>query len=362
MKAKVNAIKGILHTPPEFKPLINSQTTQLSDKPSAEAAEALGKLAAPLAQAVQKEAAERYKWNQLQKNAKIILDPTTLLEAMEKDEHWADEESDYGITAFLWLCDYFDDNIDEDDVDNNDDNDNDSNSEEKKKKKKKKKKSTKKKKKNEKKKMEKEEEEVEEDEMEYNGLFDDDDEWADRLKHWRGARKVMKTYLKRANLKSAGDVCVWIMNQQQFGDMSCIVKIALFFSLVPPTTVPVERGFSIRNQIKTAIKNRMLVDLLEAIMLINTETGSRLDKKIARRAAEIWLWEEGKTRRNLDSLKYEIQKECKELLIGLGNEHGRKVLEGEDEELEEEGKSKTAVDIVFEKENLKRTLKELSVI
>jgi hypothetical protein len=203
-----------------------------------------------------------------------------------------------------------------------------------------------------------EEEDSDEEEM-YNGLFEDEEEWNARLMHWKGARKILKTYLKRSNLKSAGDVCVWVLHHSQFGNMSCFVKIALFFTLVPPTTVPVERGFSIRNLIKTAIKNRMQVDLLNALMLINCETGNRLSWKIARRAAEIWMWEEGKIRRNLDSLKCEIEKECKVLLGEVGIEGGNKILEGDEEEEEDDlDECRTALDIVFSRENVKSYLKE----
>jgi hypothetical protein len=188
------------------------------------------------------------------------------------------------------------------------------------------------------------------------GLFEDEDEWNDRLKHWKGARVIMKTYLKRANLKSAGDVCLWILKQTQFGSMSTVVKLALFLTLVPPTSVPVERGFSIRNQIKTILKNRMLVDLLSAMMLINVETGKVLDRKIARRASEIWLFEEGIKRRNLMALKFEIEKEHQKLMEIIREEKGNNYNNGqeaEDFEIEE----KIALDIVIENEKIKQTLK-----
>jgi hypothetical protein len=163
---------------------------------------------------------------------------------MEKDEHWADDDSSYGLEDFIWLCDYFNDNTG-DEKNNNGNTDGGC------------------------------------------GLFEGDDEWENRENHWRGARKIMKTYLKREKLNSAGDVCVWIMRKSEFGSMSVVVKLAFFLTLVPPTSVPVERGFSIRNLIKTLLKNRMKVDLMNALMLVNYEINSKLEKFIARRAAEI---------------------------------------------------------------------------
>jgi hypothetical protein len=115
VKAKKNAIAGILHTPTEFKPLINMQKKTLPIKPSAQDTDALRQLAAPLAHAVQKEARSRYAWNRLQEAGKTIFDPNTLLNAMEKDEHWADEDSVYGVNDFLFLCNFFDDNVEDDD-------------------------------------------------------------------------------------------------------------------------------------------------------------------------------------------------------------------------------------------------------
>jgi hypothetical protein len=118
--------------------------------------------------------------------------------------------------------------------------------------------------------------------------------------------------------------------------------------LVPPTTVHVERGFSIRNQIKTALKNRMLVDLMSALMLINAETGTFLDKKIARRAAEIWLFEEKQI------WLYEIEKEFNE----LKREKGVLIDSEEEAESDEEWERKTALGIVFAKEELRVILNQ----
>jgi hypothetical protein len=143
--------------------------------------------------------------------------------------------------------------------------------------------------------------------------------------------------------------------------MSTIVKMALFFTLVHPTTVPVERGFSIRNQIKTALKNRMRVDLLSAMMLINVETGRSLGKKIARRAAEIWMFEEGKRRRKLDDLKSEIEKEYETLLKELMEEERNIIVEEDRDESEDDGDSEvmSALDIVFQKEKIKNVLNDV---
>jgi hypothetical protein len=172
----------------------------------------------------------------------------------------------------------------------------------------------------------------------------------------------MRTYLERETPHNAGDVCMWILDQSQFGNMSIVVKLALFLTLVPPTSVPVERGFSIRNQMKTLLKNRMRVVLLTALMIINTETGIELDRKIARRAAEIWLFEEGVKRRNLDSLKFEIEKEY-ETLMGEIREVGGNNYVKENEEgdwFDEEEENNTALNIVFTVEKLKNILKRMN--
>jgi hypothetical protein len=306
-RSKTNINNGILRTPKDYKSLIPTQLMEAKKyKPTAKDNNTLGHLAAPLAQAVQREAQTQYEMTELLKRCKTIFDPNTLLDAMEKDEKWADEDSKYGVDDYLWLCDFFNNNIDDDDYRGGDNGDKDC-----------------------------------------GDLFEDDDEWNDRLTHWKGARKLMKTYLKRTKLKSGGDVCLWILRKSQFGNMTTIVKLALVLTLVPPTSVPVERGFSIRNQIKTALKNRMLVDLMNALMLINVETGRTLEKAIVRRAAEIWMFEMKVVRRGLTSLKAEIEKEYQAFL----KEKDESV---EEEEVEEEGESRSALDIVFEKEKISK--------
>jgi hypothetical protein len=218
LQSKRNFNNGILHTPKDYKNLVKNeiQTQAQTYEPSADNVAALKKLAAPLAEAIQKEARQRYKPTELEKRCKTIFDPSTLLEAMEKDEHWADEDSKYGDEDFLWLCDYFNNDIeiDEDNGGDNDDGDNNGNgndngNEGKGKQKRKgrgkakvkktgaKQKKAEKKKKNQKKKKEENSNDVANEENECCGLFKDDDEWNARLSHWRGARVIMRTYLKR---------------------------------------------------------------------------------------------------------------------------------------------------------------------
>ena len=104
-------------------------------------------------------------------------------------------------------------------------------------------------------------------------------------------------------------------------------------------------------------------------MIINTETGQQLKKKIARRAAEIWYFEgknsKGNTivRRGIDPLKseivMEIEKECVMFMDETGENIGKSG-EGEEEDEEDdsgdedvEDEETTALGIMLQNEKIK---------
>jgi hypothetical protein len=138
-------------------------------------------------------------------------------------------------------------------------------------------------------------------------LGKDSEEYRDRIPDWHSVKVAIKWNLW-ASLRTADDVCRWILNNDRFerttDDNYCVAYTALVLArialVLPPTNAGVERGFSMMNDIKRAGRSCLSEGVLNQLMFIRLHTGDQLDLSLARTA--VAYWQSTRSRRGLKAL------------------------------------------------------------
>ena len=121
--------------------------------------------------------------------------------------------------------------------------------------------------------------------------------------------KVAIKWNLRASIRTADDVCRWILRNDRFNRTNtkeyCLAYTALMLARValvlPPTNAGVERGFSTMNDIKRPARSRLSEPVLNQLMFIRLHTGMQLEDSVASDAVAIWM--AVRERRNLKGVE-----------------------------------------------------------
>jgi hypothetical protein len=96
--------------------------------------------------------------------------------------------------------------------------------------------------------------------------------------------------------KSALDICTNIIEDHRFAPAVTLVRLAQIFLLTPASSSCVEGGFSIVNEIKSDIRNKMGSKMLNFVMICQNKVMDDVTDDILEKAAVIWFKGEKKRR------------------------------------------------------------------
>jgi hypothetical protein len=122
--------------------------------------------------------------------------------------------------------------------------------------------------------------------------------YMEKAEDWRIFKEIVITHLRTLN--SSKEVCHFILKNHRFAVTTTLTRIAQIFFLVPPTTVSVESGFSILNEVKDDRRNCLNQDSINFIMMIKVNVDQTILDSLLNKTAKEWL--NNKKRRNLSQI------------------------------------------------------------
>jgi hypothetical protein len=141
----------------------------------------------------------------------------------------------------------------------------------------------------------------------------------ERNEDWRIFKEQIIYHLH--DKTSIKDVCSFIIKSHQFAVTTTLVRIAQIILLIPPTTVPVEDGFSVLNDVKDDKRNCLRQNSMNCLMLIKINMKETDLNVLLQKVAEKWF---EKKRRNLAEIAF---------LFGLNKSRWRKSDDDEEDEI-----------------------------
>jgi hypothetical protein len=139
-------------------------------------------------------------------------------------------------------------------------------------------------------------------------LGTDSAEYRDTIPDWHSVKVAIKWNLRR-KMRTADDVCRWILRNERFNRTDpqdyCLAFTAIMLAritlVLPPTNAGVERGFSTMNDIKCPGRSRLSENILNKLMFIRMHTGQDLQPSIL--SAAVTYWKDAKKRRGLSAFE-----------------------------------------------------------